>query len=252
MRYCPRLMIAHPRLRDACRRALDAGAAHRDHARRAAESAQPISGADSSIDRPRAVIGVTTTSAATPRHARRARQLRAPGSPADKAGIEEGNRIASINGVSLKLAPADVGDDQMAGVHDAAADARAGQAQAGRRGRSARVRQRPDEGGQGQDGRAEETSIESRSVTPPRRPRDARPQLARRAARATRSACSSSASTTAVRRRRRESKKEAASRRSTASTCAPARGDEEDGMLRSMNINRLNREIESNTRNWLK
>src|SRR6185503_18122377 len=39
-----------------------------------------------------------------------------PGSPADKAGLEEGNRIASINGVSLKLAAADVGDDQMAGV----------------------------------------------------------------------------------------------------------------------------------------
>ena len=39
-----------------------------------------------------------------------------PGGPAEKAGIEEGNRIASINGVNLKLAAADVGDDQMAGI----------------------------------------------------------------------------------------------------------------------------------------
>jgi S1-C subfamily serine protease len=37
-------------------------------------------------------------------------------SPAERAGIEEGNRIASVNGVSLQLAPADVGDDQMSAV----------------------------------------------------------------------------------------------------------------------------------------
>src|SRR5579862_1338700 len=38
------------------------------------------------------------------------------GSPAEKAGIEEGNRIAAINGVNLKLARADAGEQDMAGV----------------------------------------------------------------------------------------------------------------------------------------
>jgi serine protease Do len=39
-----------------------------------------------------------------------------PGGPADKAGIEEGNRIQSVNGVSLRLAAADAGEDDMDGV----------------------------------------------------------------------------------------------------------------------------------------
>jgi serine protease Do len=38
------------------------------------------------------------------------------GGPAERAGIEEGNRIASINGVSLKLAVADTGDEDMGGI----------------------------------------------------------------------------------------------------------------------------------------
>lgn len=38
------------------------------------------------------------------------------GSPAEKAGLEEGDRIAAINGVSLQLAPADTGDREMAGL----------------------------------------------------------------------------------------------------------------------------------------
>jgi predicted metalloprotease with PDZ domain len=68
-------------------------------------------------DEPRAVIGVSTTSASTSRDTLGVlvSTVRS-GSPAEKAGLEEGNRIASINGVSLKLAAADVGDDQMAGV----------------------------------------------------------------------------------------------------------------------------------------
>jgi predicted metalloprotease with PDZ domain len=66
---------------------------------------------------PRAVIGVTTTNAASSRDTLGVlvSTVRA-GSPAEKAGIEEGNRIASINGVSLRLAAADIGDEQMAGV----------------------------------------------------------------------------------------------------------------------------------------
>jgi S1-C subfamily serine protease len=39
-----------------------------------------------------------------------------PNSPADRAGIEEGNRIASMNGVNLKLAPEDAGERDMHGM----------------------------------------------------------------------------------------------------------------------------------------
>src|SRR5688572_22114192 len=39
-----------------------------------------------------------------------------PGSPAEKAGLEEGNRIAAINGVNLRLAPADAGESDMEGI----------------------------------------------------------------------------------------------------------------------------------------
>jgi C-terminal processing protease CtpA/Prc len=68
-------------------------------------------------DQPRAVIGVSTSSSAQSRDTLGVlvNAVRT-GSPAEKAGIEEGNRIASIDGVSLKLATADVGDEQMAGV----------------------------------------------------------------------------------------------------------------------------------------
>jgi len=66
---------------------------------------------------PRAVIGITTSSAASSRDTLGVfvSEVRA-GSPADKAGIEEGNRIASINGVSLRLSAPDVGDPEMAGI----------------------------------------------------------------------------------------------------------------------------------------
>jgi predicted metalloprotease with PDZ domain len=69
------------------------------------------------MDTPRAVIGVGTTSGATSRDTLGVlvSTVRA-GSPAEKAGIEEGNRIASINGVSLRLSSADIGDEQMAGI----------------------------------------------------------------------------------------------------------------------------------------
>jgi serine protease Do len=66
---------------------------------------------------PRAVIGITTSGAASSRDTLGVLVNSVQtGSPADKAGIEEGNRIASINGVSLKLNPIDVGDEDMAGV----------------------------------------------------------------------------------------------------------------------------------------
>jgi S1-C subfamily serine protease len=66
---------------------------------------------------PRAVIGITTSGSSSSRDTLGVlvSSVRA-GSPADKAGIEEGNRIAAINGVSLKLAAGDVGDYEMASV----------------------------------------------------------------------------------------------------------------------------------------
>lgn len=36
--------------------------------------------------------------------------------PADKAGVKEGDRIVAINGINLKLAPADARDEEMQGV----------------------------------------------------------------------------------------------------------------------------------------
>lgn len=66
---------------------------------------------------PRAIIGVSTTNSSSSRDTLGVLVATVrSGSPAEKAGIEEGNRIASINGVNLRLAAADIGDDQMAGV----------------------------------------------------------------------------------------------------------------------------------------
>src|SRR5437764_1337484 len=54
-------------------------------------------------DQPRAVIGVTTSGAATSRDTLGVFVMGvADGSPAAKAGIEEGSRIASINGVDVR------------------------------------------------------------------------------------------------------------------------------------------------------
>jgi S1-C subfamily serine protease len=64
-----------------------------------------------------AVIGVTTSSGSTVRDTLGVLVSSVNvGSPAEKAGIEEGNRIAAVNGVSLRLAAPDVGDDAMAGI----------------------------------------------------------------------------------------------------------------------------------------
>jgi S1-C subfamily serine protease len=63
---------------------------------------------------PRAVIGVTTSISTGSRDTLGLLVSSVTrGSPAEKAGIEEGNRITSINGVNLKLAPADVDDPDM-------------------------------------------------------------------------------------------------------------------------------------------
>ncbi len=67
------------------------------------------------LDEPRAVIGITTSASSTNRDTIGVLVAAVKaGSPAEKAGLEEGNRIAAVNGVSLKLATADVGDYDMA------------------------------------------------------------------------------------------------------------------------------------------
>jgi S1-C subfamily serine protease len=67
-------------------------------------------------DADRAVIGVTTSSGSARDTIGVLVSSVTPGGPAEKAGLEEGNRIASINGVNLKLSPADVGDWEMSSV----------------------------------------------------------------------------------------------------------------------------------------
>ena len=67
-------------------------------------------------DRDRAVLGISTASDGRRDTLGVLVLSVTEGGPADKAGIEEGNRIASVNGVNLKLARADAGESDMAGV----------------------------------------------------------------------------------------------------------------------------------------
>jgi predicted metalloprotease with PDZ domain len=61
-------------------------------------------------DEDRAVIGITTSTGSARDTLGILIGSIQQGGPAEKAGLEEGNRIASINGVNLRLAAADVGD----------------------------------------------------------------------------------------------------------------------------------------------
>jgi len=81
------------------------------------EPATPFGSGFAFSNEPRAVIGVTTSGSANGRDTLGVlvSSVRT-GSPAEKAGIEEGNRIASVNGVSLRLSSADVGDYDMANI----------------------------------------------------------------------------------------------------------------------------------------
>ena len=69
-----------------------------------------------SYDDERAAIGVTTSSGGLRDTLGLLVQSVTAGGPADKAGIEEGNRLVSINGVSLKLSAADAGEGDMDGI----------------------------------------------------------------------------------------------------------------------------------------
>ena len=65
-------------------------------------------------DENRAVIGVTTSTGSARDTLGVLVTSVTPGGPAEKAGIEEGNRIAAVNGVNLRVASVDVGDWDMA------------------------------------------------------------------------------------------------------------------------------------------
>ncbi|MDB4907645.1 MAG: hypothetical protein JWO05_2429 [Gemmatimonadetes bacterium] len=68
-------------------------------------------------DSPRAVLGVSTSTSGSKRDTLGLLiSTVAAGGPAEKAGIEEGNRISAINGVSLKVSAEDVEDWESSGV----------------------------------------------------------------------------------------------------------------------------------------
>jgi S1-C subfamily serine protease len=67
-------------------------------------------------DRDRAVVGITTSTGSARDTLGVLVSSVTAGGPAEKAGIEEGNRIASINGVNLKLSPADIDDWDMSSI----------------------------------------------------------------------------------------------------------------------------------------
>jgi serine protease Do len=67
-------------------------------------------------DGDRAMLGVSTGSSGKRDTLGLLIESVTPGSPAEKAGLEEGNRIASINGVSLKLSRDDAGEPDMSGT----------------------------------------------------------------------------------------------------------------------------------------
>lgn len=74
----------------------------------------PMAGAD---DPNRAMLGISTSPSGRRDTLGLLVTAVTAGSPAEKAGIEEGNRLISINGVNLKLSRDDADDDFMQGVN---------------------------------------------------------------------------------------------------------------------------------------
>ena len=67
-------------------------------------------------DEDRAVLGINTGSSGERDTLGLLIMSVTPGSPAEKAGLEEGNRIAAINGVNLRLSREDAGERDMQGL----------------------------------------------------------------------------------------------------------------------------------------
>lgn len=82
-------------------------------------------------DENRAVIGVTTSTGSARDTLGVLVTTVTPGGPAEAAGIEEGNRIAAVNGVNLRLAPVDVGDWDMSNAMSRRLTRELGKAKAG-------------------------------------------------------------------------------------------------------------------------
>src|SRR4051812_49894282 len=95
------------------------------------------------------------------------------GAPADKAGIEEGNRLVSINGVSLRLSAADAKEGDMDGIVNRRLIRELEKVKAG-----ADVDLRVWSGGEGEGGEGENGAVGGFA----RRGRAARPELEGRAA----------------------------------------------------------------------
>lgn len=70
----------------------------------------------SAEDEDRAVLGVGTSSGGERDTLGLLITSITPGGPAEAAGLEEGNRIAAVNGVKLTLSSADAGEPDMAGI----------------------------------------------------------------------------------------------------------------------------------------
>src|SRR5688500_9036611 len=68
------------------------------------------------LDGNRLVLGISTTSGGARDTLGLLVSSVTSGGPAEKAGIEEGNRLVAINGVALRLNAADAADPEMAGV----------------------------------------------------------------------------------------------------------------------------------------
>ncbi len=67
-------------------------------------------------DQSRALVGITTGSGGERDTLGLLITSIEPGSPAEQAGLEEGNRITSINGTSLRLSAMDAGEPDMRGI----------------------------------------------------------------------------------------------------------------------------------------
>ena len=83
---------------------------------REAERARARVFARAAVAEDRPVIGVSTSSSGERDTLGLLVVSVTPGGPADQAGIEEGNRIAAVNGTNLRLAPADAGEHDMQGM----------------------------------------------------------------------------------------------------------------------------------------
>ena len=68
-------------------------------------------------DPDRAMLGITTSAGGQRDTLGLLVESVTPGSPAEKAGFEEGNRLQSINGVNLKLSRDDAADEHMQGIN---------------------------------------------------------------------------------------------------------------------------------------